>query len=183
MNATSNLRTYFSFPLLSMIAMLYGCGAAHVRTEVASSDLHQYDNIYISDVRVYSLEESAKDNTELQAKMDEWEVFARRELEAYVDESHYQLVEEILPNTPKLLVVDLDINLAYGNRALRWAVGFGAGKGSVDSILVVTDSKTGEEKFRAVAESDLAMGGGGGDMQAVLKANIEKLIDQYPEAP
>lgn len=150
---------------------------------MASPDLHQYEKVYISDIRVYSKEEAAKDNAELQAKMDEWKLFARNELEGYLNDSHYRLVEKIPPDGEQVLVVDLDINLAYGNRALRYWVGFGAGKGGVNSVLIVADSKTGEEKFRAVAESDLAMGGFGGDMEGVLKANIKELVDQYPDAP
>jgi hypothetical protein len=177
------LKRPYLLSLLIMIVTLYGCGAAHVRTEVASNDLHQYDKVHISDVRVYSLEESAKTNEELKAKMDEWKIFARRELEAYINESHYQLVEENQPDNPLLLIVDLDINIAYGNRAMRYWVGFGAGKGGVDSTLIVTDNITGQEKFRAVAESDLAIGGFGGNMEKVLKSNIKKLVDQYPEAP
>jgi len=162
---------------------LNGCGVAHVRTEVATNDLHQFDTVYIAGVRVYSLEESAKHNEELKQKMAEWEVFARRELENYINASHYQLAKQDQPENPLLLSVDLDIKVAYGNRALRYWVGFGAGSGSVDSTMVVTDSKTGQEKFRAVAESDLSVGGFGGDMEAVLKSNIKELVDQYPAAP
>ena len=43
-----------------------------------------------------------------------------------------------------------------------------------------TDNETGDEKFWAVAESDLVMGGFGGDMEAVLKDNIRELVEQYP---
>lgn len=55
------------------------------------------------------------------------------------------------------------MNVQYGNRALRWAVSFGAGKGGVNSILTVKDSKTWDIKYKAHADSDLAMGGAGGD--------------------
>ena len=168
--------------LVLVIATLYGCGVAHVKTDIASPDLHQYEKVYISDVRVYSEEAAAKDNAELQAKMDEWKSFARSELEGYLTESHYQLVDQPPTDDERVLVVDLDINVAYGNRALRYWVGFGAGKGGVDSVLSVSDSKTGAEKFRAVAASDLSMGAFGGDMHAVLEENIRQLVDQYPRA-
>ena len=183
MKTDIHLRKLVAFPLLIIIGTLYGCGAAHVRTEMASPDLHQYGKVFISDVRVYSKEEAAKDNVELQAKMREWELFARNELEGYVKNSHYQLIDQIPSGTQQILFFDLDINLTYGNRALRYWVGFGAGKGGVYSVLTASDSKTGEEKLRAVAESDLAMGAFGGDMQTVLKDNIKKLVDQYPAAP
>ncbi len=102
--------------LLLLVLTLYGCGAAHVRTDMESTDLHQYENVFISEVRVYSEED-------------------------------------------------------------------GAGKGSVASVLMVTDSQTGEDKFRAAADSDMTMGAFGGDMEAVLKKNVRALVDQYPRAP
>jgi len=182
MNSENSRRGHYFPALVFLVATLYGCGVAHVRTEVESSDLHQYDKVFISKIDVHSQEEAAKDNAKLQDLMIEWESFARDELEGYVNESHYQLMSEPPTSAEKALVINLDADLAYGNRALRWAVGFGAGQGGVDSVMTVTDSQTGEEKFRAVAESDLVMGGAGGDMQATLKTNIKQLVDQYPRA-
>ena len=115
--------------------------------------------------------------------MIEWERFARSELEVYVRKSHYRLVELVNEDLWGTLVVNLDIDLAYGNRALRYWVGFGAGKGSVDSVLTVIDPMTRDEKLRVVAKSDLAIGGFGGDMEKVLKKNIKLLVEQYPPAP
>lgn len=180
MNSENLLTSCFPLTLLLLVTTLYGCGAAHVRTDVASSDLHQYDKVFISEVKVHSQEAAAQDNAELQSKMDEWEVFARGELENYVNDSHYQLISQPQAITKKALIINLDIDLTYGNQALRYWVGFGAGKGGVHSVLTATDSETGDEKFRALAESDLVMGGFGGDMEAVLKQNIRELVDQYP---
>lgn len=164
-----------------MVTFLTACGAAHVRTEKSSSDLHQYKNIYLGKVDIHSQEEAAKTNEELQLKMVEWEGFARTELKNYVEKSEYTLVDT-LDNNDTTLTVDLDIDLVYGNRAARYFGGFGAGKGSVDSVLKVTDPKTQEVKFHAVAESDLSVGAFGGSMESVLKTNIQKLIEQYPRA-
>ena len=180
MNTENQLTGCFSLTLLLLVTTLYGCGVAHVRTDVASSDLHQYDKVFISEVNVHSQEAAAQDNAVLQAQMDEWEVFARGELENYVNDSHYQLISQPPAITEKALIINLDIDLTYGNRALRYWVGFGAGKGGVDSVLMATDSETGDEKFRAVAESDLSVGAFGGDMEAILKQNIKELVDQYP---
>lgn len=173
--------TSYVFPTLSLLVLtLYGCGAAHVRTEVASTDIHQYEKVFISKVDVHSQEETAEDNEKLQAKMVEWEIFARGELEDYVNESHYQLLTEPPGADEHALIINLDIDMVYGSRAKRYWAGFGAGRGSVDSVLTVSDSQTGEQKFRAVAESDLSVGGFGGNMEAVLKENVRELVDQYP---
>lgn len=170
-----------SLAVFSMILFLTACGAAHVRTDVNANDLFSYDNVLIKEVKVYSLEAAAKDNDALQLKLKDWEMFSRNELESYVENSQYKLVDSIDAATGQTLLVDLDVNVTYGNRALRWAVGFGAGKGGVNSVLTVKDAQSGEVKFRARADSDLSMGGAGGDVGAVLKRNIRKLVDQYPE--
>ena len=169
--------------ILFVIAMLHGCGAAHVRTDMESTDLHQYDDVFISTVRVHSEEDGANQNEELQAEMREWSVFARGVLEGYVNDSHYQLLSQPPASTDKALILNVDIEMTYGNRALRYWAGFGAGKGSVDSVLTATDNLTEASKFQAVANSDLSMGAFGGDMEAVLMKNVEALVDQYPRVP
>ncbi|MBL0059033.1 MAG: DUF4410 domain-containing protein [Elusimicrobia bacterium] len=160
-----------------------GCGKVHVRKAVWSSDLHLYDKVYITDVKVYSEEESAKGNKDLLAKIEEWKTYARSEMESYVKNSRYQLL--LTPPTEKdrVLLVKLDIKVTYGNKALRYWVGFGAGSGGVDSRLTVTDSRTGEKKFEVTGDSDLSVGAFGGNMEAVLKSNIKSLIEQYPKRP
>ena len=173
--------TFSRFVLVSAItAVLAGCGAAHVRTELDFVDIEQYANVYIGRVDLYSKEQSAQTNEDLQMKLEEWQRFARSEIEQYVRGSSFQLVNQLPSDPERTLIINTDINVAYGNRALRYFVGFGAGKGGVDSTLVIVDAKTGAEKFKAVAESDLAIGGFGGDMGAVLRKNIRKLTDQIP---
>ncbi|MCP5007080.1 MAG: hypothetical protein GY941_24520 [Planctomycetes bacterium] len=162
-----------------MAVFLYGCGAAHIKTDMQSPDLRLYEKFYIRDVKVYSNEPNAKTNIKLQRKMEYWASFTRKELEGYIRESHYSLVDSVGTESEKVLIADIDVNVVYGNRALRWAVGFGAGKGGVDSLLTVNDAQTGKIKFKATSDSDLSMGGAGGDIDDVLKGNIRKLIDQY----
>lgn len=155
---------------------LTGCASTAVKSGIQSNDMNNYSNISIQKVKVYSEEANAKNNEPLQVKLKNWERFSRTELEGYVEKSKYQLVDAIDDET---LLVDLDVNVEYGNRALRWAVGFGAGKGGVDSIITVKDSRSGEIKYQASAESELTMGAAGGDIEETLKENIKKLIDAY----
>ncbi len=77
------------------------------------------------------------------------------------------------------LVIDMDVEVVYGNRFLRWFVGFGAGRGKVDTVMTVYDAKTNAVKFKAVANSDLKGGGGGGDVGKLLQNNIRHLMKQY----
>lgn len=160
-------------------SLLYGCGAAHIRPDIQLQDLSRYENILVQNVRVYSREDTAKSNTLLQEKLKGWESFSRGQLEEFANNSRYKLIESLEEGNGETLVVSLDVNVKYGNRALRWAVGFGAGNGGVDSILIVKDAKTGEEKYKAQANSDLAMGLTGGGIGKVLKKNIRKLINEF----
>lgn len=166
---------------LLFVSFLSACGTAQVRTESFESDLHDYEYMQIGEVDIHSQEKAAATNEELQAKMIEWEGFARDELKRYVGESRYKLADELGDTPESILVISLDVDLVYGNRAARYWGGFGAGKGSVDSVLTVVDPSTQTIKFKAVSESDLSMGAFGGDMQGVLKSNIKELIKQYPK--
>jgi len=164
---------------IAAIIMLVSCGKAHIKQGVKASDLKSYSNIIIQNVQVYSNEEGAKENQELQAKMKQWGSFARTELEGYVNKSKYKLVKSADKAKGKTLIVDLDINVQYGNRALRYFVGFGAGSGGIDSKLIVKDAKTGKIKFQSDVASDLSGGGFGGDMNETIRENIKVLVEHY----
>ena len=167
--------------LVVVIALLglYGCGSAQVKTDTQTPDMRQYDNVLIRDVKVYSLEEAAKDNDELQKKLQQWASFSKTELEGYARRSPYELVNSLKNVSGKTLIVDLDVNVKYGNRALRWAIGFGAGSGAVDSTLTMRDANSGKVKFHSQAHSDLSIGFAGGDMELVLQENIRELLKDY----
>lgn len=165
--------------LITVVSILSACGVAHVKTDIQSKDLTGYENILIGEVNVYSEEPAAKNNVKLQKKLKDWEAYSLKQLNEYVSSSNYNLVTSLDGAEGDTLLMDLDINVQYGNRALRWVVGFGAGKGGVDSILTVKDAKTGEVKHKIHADSDLSIGSAGGDIGDVLEKNIRKLIEQY----
>jgi uncharacterized lipoprotein YajG len=157
--------------------LLAGCGAAHLRPqEQAAAGLAQ--QAVIGAVTVASQEEAAKSNPELQKKLAEWQVYAREQLREGLASRGYQVVEAGAAPAGAL-VWDLDADVQYGNRALRYFVGFGAGKGHVRTTLVVRDAAK-QEKYRAGADSDLAMNVFGGDMGKVLRTNITKLVGALP---
>ena len=173
------MKLHRNIKLLSIMTisfLLHACGIAHVKTEVVAQDIDQYTNIFIQDVRVYSNEASAKNNVPLQEKLKSWESYSRGQIESYINASKFTLVKSLDDTKSDTLLIDLDVNVKYGNRALRWAVGFGAGGGGVDSTLTVKDAKTGEVKYRGHADSDLSVGIAGGDIGDVLEKNIRELM-------
>lgn len=173
------IRTIKAVLVWVTFTFLYGCGHAHVQTDIPVQDFTGYQRILINKVKVYSNEEAAKDNLALHEKIKVWGSFSRNQLERYVNNSEYQLISLIADANEDTLIIDLDVNVRYGNRALRWIASFGAGKGEVDSILTVTDAATYEIKFRGKASSDLLTGITGGDMGSVLEKNVEKQIAHF----
>jgi len=170
----------FKIGLLASISFfLFGCGVAHVKTEVQSSNMETYKNVIIENVKVYSNETAAKKNIALQEKLKKWELYSRTQLENHINSSKYTLLKSVSEDAEETLLLDLDVNVRYGNQALRWVIGFGAGKGGVDSVLTLKDAKNDEIKYKAHADSDLSMGPAGGSIESVLKENINELIKQY----
>ncbi len=165
--------------LLLVLTTLYGCGVAHVRTEVASANWSGYQAAYVKDVRVYSKEEAAKDNQALQDKMVEWHAQSLTQINNYLGRSRLTLLTDPPVESSRTLAVEIDTEVRYGNRALRYFVGFGAGRGGVTSTLTATDADSGAVKFQAESKSNLSVGIGGGDMGRVLKSNITELIKQF----
>ena len=78
------------------------------------------------------------------------------------------------------LLFDLDIDIVYGNRAARYFIGFGAGKGTMRSVLTVKDKATGKIVYSATGASDLTIGAFGGSMESVIKNGIDKILEGFP---
>ena len=106
------------------------------------------------------------------------EEYARVKLNELILKNGYQ--ENAGSTDEASLGFNLELDIIYGSRAARYWGGFGAGKGSVNSTFEVIDSKTKQTKYSTSAASDLAMGAFGGSMEAVIKKNIDKLLDSYP---
>lgn len=162
--------------LLTIISF-YGCSVTHVQPGVQAPDLTSYKAVRIGEVKVYSLEPNAEDNEPLQELMTGWQAYSQDQLRNYVERSNLQLTTD--GATADTLLLDLDVNVQYGNRALRWAVGFGAGKGGVYPELTAKDANTGEVKYDAKAHADMLGGPAGGDIGELLKLKVQKLIEHF----
>ena len=166
---TSN-RSRYSVIVLCII--LQACGTAHINQGLRSEDISQYANAFV-EVEVRSTEQK-DDAIEMNRKMEE---YATRKLSELIQNTH-KLVD---PGDRGLetLAFKIGLDIRYGSRAARYWAGFGAGKGSVNSTFEVVDSDTGEVKYRATGESDLAVGAFGGSMQSVISKNIDALVEGY----
>lgn len=155
-----------------------GCGAPHLRPQ-SSAATELPASAYIGRVTVSSQEEAAKSNVALQAKMQGWAVEARSRLLQALTTKGYHVVSEAPAQSGATLIWNLDVDVQYGSRAMRYWVGFGAGKGSVHSTLVIDDGAK-SERYRSGVDSDLDMGAFGGDIGQVMHANLDELMNALP---
>lgn len=183
-----------------LLLLLSGCSSGPVKTQTESPDLDRYRYAYVADVVVNSAEQTAnakKENAEV-------EQFARAELRRIIDGSRYRYLAARPASAPpsgidgetpaegdapvpdklsRTLAVNLSMNITWGSRALRYIVGFGAGKGRISSTLTVKDAASGVVKYRSSKDSMLAMGLFGGSMEPVVRENIADLLAEYPGRP
>jgi hypothetical protein len=159
-----------------VVVLLQACGAAHVKPGTSSDSLGSFSSAYIDEIKFHSQEQNG-DSLEMNKKMEQ---YAESELNRIIKSKSYRVIEKSSAGTEKALAFKLDVSIVYGSRAARYFVGFGAGKGSVNSQLQVVDSTSNEVVYSASAESDLSVGGFGGSMEAVIRQNIEKLLATYP---
>lgn len=159
--------------ILAMLSLLQSCGSAHVKPNIVSGDLNEYATASISSINIESREQNG-DSLEMNRAM---EAYAREKLGLLISENLY--IEQTAAAVDGHLEFNLEMDIVYGSRAARYWVGFGAGKGTVRSSFTVVDSKTKQVKYSSTGESDLAMGAFGGSMEAVIKKNIDKLLEGF----
>lgn len=104
-------------------------------------------------------------------------------LKKFIKKSDYQLKETILDDQKETLVLDFDVNLVCGDRLVRYLVGLGAGKGSINSMLILRDSQSKQLQFQSLADSELSIDFLGGDMEKVIKDNLISITTEYPSSP
>jgi hypothetical protein len=169
--------THF-IPMMLVMALMQGCGFAHVRTNVALPKIKSYSYADLGKIVVKSYEQ----NGDLQGLNRELEAFVASELEQLL--SRNGLRRPAAGDRPvEMLAFNVDVDIVYGNRGLRYlSGGIGrAGQGRVATVLRVTDAATGETQYQSVSESNLNLGLFGGSMRLTIEENIQKLMNAYPK--
>lgn len=157
--------------LCLVVALVQGCTSVKVKTGV-SSDLSAYSNAYIAQVKVVSVEQHGGALT----TNKRIEVYAKNGLRKLIKDSDFQYTNSTGSDALGFI---LDLDITYGVRALRWGVGFGAGKGTVYSTFEIFDSQSGETKYSATSSSDLIGGFQGGSMETLIQKQIEKQLKAF----
>ena len=75
--------------------------------------------------------------------------------------------------------LETNMTVDYGNQALRYFVGFGAGAGSVDISVTLTKMPSKTVLYQNTTHATLAMGGFGGSMQTVVENAIKDAVQAF----
>jgi hypothetical protein len=102
----------------------------------------------------------------------QWKTMATDELQSLL------VSKNIAASSNGQATVGCRIEVAYGNRALRYFVGFGAGAGHMRVTIELKDS-TGTVRYAANSEADLAIGAFGGDMSQVARKTIQAAVKEF----
>ena len=165
----------FMLVVTFIVTFVSGCGQPHVRTIKELMDTSNYSNIYVANAEV-----SSKEQTDVAKGLNQkFSKFATDEMvRALKQKSAYAVVGNISP-APKTLVAETTIDIAYGSRALRYWVGFGAGSGSITVNTKLKDSLSSEIKLEMETRGNLSVGAFGGSMEAVIMDSIKEGISKF----
>ncbi|KPQ22660.1 MULTISPECIES: DUF4410 domain-containing protein [unclassified Halomonas] len=165
--------------LIAVVVLLVsGCGSAQVRTDQAAAPLDRYTQFHVDNVDVSSTEKGEKFAT-LNEEFDEYAT--SRLLGVIKEAGRFQLATDEQVSEVSTIVAEANIDVTYGSRAKRYWVGFGAGKGTVRSTLVLRDAVSEETLLQLSSDSDLTVGAFGGSMDATIRDNIDELMAELKQ--
>lgn len=159
---------------MRMIAMtalsvaLCACGGVHHRISTPPRNAPTLKQVKILPVEVSSKE----NNPDALALNEQWKKIALVELQALLD------AKKITAADDSDATVGCFIDVVYGNRALRYLVGFGAGAGHM-AVAIEMKDKQGTVLYATDSEADLGAGAFGGDMSEVARNTIEEAVKKF----
>ena len=147
---------------------LYACGGVHHKIATQPQSIPALKQAKLLSVEVSSKEQ----NPEALSLNDQWKKIATDELQTLLD------TKNIIATNNSDTTFGCKIDLVYGNRALRYIVGFGAGAGHMRVTIELKD-KHGAVLYATNSEADLAIGVFGGDMSEVARKTIVAAVKEF----
>lgn len=147
---------------------LSGCGVSHMRIVKQSASMAKPQEVSLVRVEVVS-DRQGVDKEDLSTA---WEKLAVDELQSLLAQ---KLVKVRAGAHPTIVC---RINVKFGNKALRYWVGFGAGTGSVDVVVEMKDAN-GQVIYATAAKANLSIGAFGGSMTAVVDGAIKSAVADF----
>lgn len=157
------------FVSCALAAFISACGGVHtaVVTQPAA-DVVGIKQVNIAPVQV----SSAENNPDALALNERWRSMATQELGSAL------AAKGITASSAPQGTVECKINITYGNRALRYFVGFGAGSGHMRVAIALKDL-SGVSRYEVTSDADLAVGAFGGDMSGVASDTIRAAVKDF----
>lgn len=161
-----------------VIALISACATTKQASFSSSDDMKLYKFVQISELSVSS-DKTDDGSNEANERI---KIFYKESISKAASANNKSVVPSSPPNSPsgeKILVVSGSLDVHYGSRALRYWVGFGAGKGYATITLTAKDKGTGQEKYNDVRTVELVMGQFGGSFEDMIKAKMGEQIQQF----
>ncbi len=162
----------------ALIFSLYGCSSAKQLTYQSTSDLSAYKTVTIQELNIRSDES----NPSFDEANNSIETFYNESTLSALTSINKQIIE---PSTDtnlaqqNILILERKVHIHYGSRALRYWVGWGAGKGYATITITGKDQLTGEEKYNDIKEFTLSMGVFGGSFEKMVKEQISLQLNKF----
>lgn len=156
------------------LIFIQACSRNNSRTVIGvTSNISQYSKEYIYKINVKSKNKN-KDLLDMNKKM---KIYSNNKLQNIFNKKGYKLATS---SGAGVLRFQLDMNIVYGNRAVRYFAGryTDTGRGSVRSMLKILDNQTEEVKYKVLVVSSLSKGRFGGSMESLIKENINNILSE-----
>jgi hypothetical protein len=161
-------RTTQTWMILSAALFFSGCGASHMMLVKQPDHLTMPQSVSVAKVE-FTAEDADQDDLPNNEKIKK---AAADEILALLAQKKIAVAADAHPT------IACRIKMTYGSRALRYWVGFGAGKGSIDVDLEMKDEK-GTILYATNAKADLAIGAFGGDMTDVAVKAVKDAVADF----
>lgn len=116
---------------------------------------------------------SSKEQTpEALSLNEQWKKMAAEELQSLL------VSKNIASSSNGQATVECSIDVVYGNRALRYWVGFGAGSGHIHVTIELKDN-SGTVRYATKSDADLSVGVFGGDMSGAVRKTIRAAVKEF----
>jgi hypothetical protein len=164
-----------SYALILIVLLVAGCAAS--RTQVLEPKKAGFENYSVLEITDLKNNLGSQVPAEVMRRVPDAIAEKVRALNLFQAVNRVPAVSEAAPETNALILEGTIIEYETGSRALRYFVGFGAGKAYATVQLKAVDKATKEEIFRGNIAAEQSMGVFGGSFDEV----IQKLVDESVE--
>jgi hypothetical protein len=163
-----------SYALILIVLLVAGCAAS--RTQVLEPKKAGFENYSVLEITDLKNNMGPKVPAEVMQRVPDTIAEKVRGLNLFQAVKRIPAVTEAAPEPKTLILEGTIIEYETGSRALRYFVGFGAGKAYATVQLRAIDTATKEEIFRGNIVAEQAMGVFGGSFEEVIQKLVEESI-------